>query len=69
MGAAAGSVIPVAGTLTGSIIGFIAGIAMGVSIDALLLKLEENYSREEFKAQILTAIDQQEREFNALISP
>jgi hypothetical protein len=41
---------------------------MGVSMDALLLQLEELYSRDEFKSQIINAIDEQEREFNAMLS-
>ena len=67
-GAAVGSLVPVAGTLTGALIGFTAGVILGVSVDALLLKLEEYYSREEFKLQILNAIDEQEQEFNAMLS-
>jgi hypothetical protein len=52
----------------GSVIGFTVGMVMGVSIDATLLKLEEYYSRDQFKSQILEAIDEQEREFNAMLS-
>lgn len=68
IGAAIGSVVPIAGTAVGAAIGFATGVAMGVAIDAGLLQLEEIYSREEFKAQILEAIDEQEREFNAMLS-
>jgi hypothetical protein len=68
VGAAIGSVVPVAGTITGTVIGFVAGVALGVSIDALLLTLEESYAREDFKAQIINAIDEQEREFKAMMS-
>ena len=68
VGAGIGSVVPVAGTLMGSVIGFTVGMVMGVSIDATLLKLEEYYSRDQFKSQILEAIDEQEREFNAMLS-
>jgi hypothetical protein len=66
-GAAVGSVIPVVGTAVGAVIGFGVGAVIGISTDALLLKLEEHYSRDEFKAQLLQAIDEQEQEFNALL--
>ncbi|MDB4542912.1 hypothetical protein N9241_01575 [bacterium] len=66
VGAAIGSFVPVAGTLVGSAIGFTAGMILGVSIDAALLQLEENYSRAEFKQQIMEAIDEQEAEFDAM---
>jgi len=67
VGAAIGSFVPVAGTLVGSAIGFTAGVILGVSIDAALLQLEENYSRSDFKQQIVEAIDEQEREFYAML--
>lgn len=67
IGAAIGSFVPVAGTAVGMAIGFTVGIALGVSVDALLLMLEEYYSRGEFRAQIIESINEQERDFNALI--
>lgn len=68
IGAGIGSVIPGAGTLIGSAIGLVAGLIMGVSIDAALLELEEYYSRDEFRSQIMEAIDEQEREFSAMLA-
>lgn len=68
IGAGIGSAIPGAGTLIGSAIGFVTGLIMGVSIDAALLELEEHYSRDQFRAQIMEAIDEQEREFDAMIA-
>lgn len=68
VGAVVGSMVPVAGTLVGSVIGFTVGVALGISVDALLLELEEFYAREDFKAQILQSIDEQEREFESLFA-
>jgi phage tail tape-measure protein len=68
LGAAVGSLVPVAGTLVGSAIGFTLGVALGISVDALLLELEELYSRAEFRDQILAAIDDQEAAFDALLT-
>ncbi len=68
LGAAVGSLVPVAGTLVGSAIGFTLGVALGVSVDALLLELEELYSRADFRDQILAAIDDQEAAFDLLLA-
>jgi hypothetical protein len=68
VGAVVGSMVPVAGTLVGSAIGFAVGVVLGISVDALLLELEEFYSREEFRAQILQSIDEQEREFEMMFA-
>ncbi len=63
-GAAVGSVFPGIGTAIGAAIGgIIGGISVGLGIEHLLLKLEEHYSRDEFKAQILEAIDEARFEF------
>lgn len=61
-GAAVGSVIPGPGTAVGAAIGVVTGLAVGVSVDALLLQLEEEWSRDEFRADILDAIASQEQE-------
>lgn len=66
-GAALGSVIPGPGTVAGAAIGIISGLAVGVSVDALLLQLEEEWSREQFRAEILAAINSQEQEMLASI--
>jgi hypothetical protein len=60
-GGAIGSVVPVAGTIAGAAIGAVVGIMVGVGVDALLLRVEESLNREEFRAQILTEIDNEER--------
>ena len=38
--------------------GVIGGISVGLGVEQLLLKLEEHYSRDEFKQQILEAIEE-----------
>jgi len=63
-GAAVGSVFPGVGTAIGAAIGgVLGGISVGLGIEHLLLKLEEHYSRDEFKSQILEAIDEARFEF------
>jgi hypothetical protein len=63
-GAVAGSVFPGIGTAIGAAIGgIIGGISVGLGIEHLLLKLEEHYSRDEFKAQILESIEEARLEF------
>jgi hypothetical protein len=66
VGAAIGSVIPFVGTAAGAIIGgILGGIAVGVSVDKLLIELEEAVNREEFKQEILSAINEARNEFKA----
>ncbi|MCP5246266.1 MAG: hypothetical protein H6937_10140 [Burkholderiales bacterium] len=63
-GAALGSVVPGIGTAIGAALGgIIGGISIGLGVEHLLLKLEEHYSRDEFKQQILEAIDEARLEF------
>jgi phage tail tape-measure protein len=64
-GATAGTVVPGVGTAVGAVIGFIGGLVVGVSVDKLLIELEEAISREEFKKSILSAIDEARVEFKA----
>lgn len=66
-GAVIGSIFPGIGTLIGGVVGAAVGLALGISIDALLLQLESYYSRDDFRNQIIGAIDAQEREFLALL--
>ncbi len=69
IGGAIGSLVPGAGTAAGAVIGGAAGgILMGVGVDYLLLKLEEELSREQFQAEIVAAIDEAETEFMASLS-
>lgn len=63
-GAAIGSVVPGIGTAIGATLGgIVGGVSVGLGVEHLLLKLEEHYSREEFKQQILEAIDEARLEF------
>lgn len=65
-GAAIGSIVPGVGTAAGAIVGGIAGaVAVGVGVDYLLLKLEETWSREGFRQQILASIETQRSAFLA----
>lgn len=64
IGGAIGSVIPGAGTVAGAAVGgVIGGLVVGVSIDKLILELEEHLNRNEFKIKILSAIDEARNEF------
>ena len=51
----------------GAIGGIVGGLAVGISVEALLLMLEEALSREDFKRELLQAIDEARVEFNAEI--
>lgn len=65
-GAAIGSVVPGVGTAVGAVVGGVAGaVAVGVGVDYLLLKLEETWSREDFRQQILASIETQRSAFLA----
>jgi hypothetical protein len=60
VGAAMGSVVPGFGTVVG---GFIGGLIAGVFVDAVLLKLEEVVSRDEFHKEIVSTIVQTREDF------
>ena len=63
-GGAIGSAVPVIGTAVGAAVGgVIGGLAVGVGVDYLILKLEEAWSREEFRQQLLAAIEEQRAAF------
>ena len=67
-GAALGSVVPGAGTAVGAAVGgIVGGLTVGLTVEKLLLMLEESYSREEFKQQILEAIHDEETEFQMIL--
>lgn len=68
-GAALGSFIPGIGTAIGAAIGgIIGGITIGLTVEKLLLMLEEAFSREEFKLQILDAIEEERIEFEKFLN-
>ena len=61
-GAVLGSVVPVVGTVIGGILG---GLVGGVLVDKTLLTLEEALSRDEFKKDILLAIEEARIDFKS----
>ncbi|MGZ0018563.1 hypothetical protein [Nitrosomonas sp. wSCUT-2] len=68
-GAALGSFIPGIGTAIGAVIGgIIGGITIGLTVEKLLLMLEEAFSRDEFKRQILEAIEEERLEFERFLT-
>ena len=62
-GAAGGSLLPGPGTVAGAIGGALFGLGVGVTIDALLLQLEEVLNRDDFKREIVAAIRSARSEF------
>ncbi|MBU0960130.1 MAG: hypothetical protein KKH60_01275, partial [Proteobacteria bacterium] len=63
-GAAVGSLLPVVGTATGAVVGGVIGaVAAGITVDAMLLMLEETLSRETFKQELLNSIEEARAEF------
>ncbi len=63
IGGTLGSVVPVLGTAAGAAIGgAIGGLAVGVGAELLMLKLEEYWSRDEHRDQLIAAIDGAEAE-------
>jgi hypothetical protein len=68
-GMALGSFIPGIGTAIGAAIGgIIGGITIGLTVEKLLLMLEEAFSRDEFKRQILDAIEEERIEFERFLN-
>lgn len=58
IGASVGSVVPVVGTAAGAVVGgFIGGITTWLATDAIVLKLEEIISREDFRHDIIEEIN------------
>jgi hypothetical protein len=69
IGGLLGSVIPVAGTLIGTGVGTFVGIVLGVSVDALLLTVEENLTRDAFRQQIVDSITEARDDFRKSLAP
>ena len=63
IGAAAGSVVPGLGTAVGAVGGAVVGLGAGVAIDGVLLELEEALSRDDFRRELVIAIQEARREF------
>jgi hypothetical protein len=67
-GAAIGSIVPGLGTALGAVVGgMIGGIVVGISVDKALIMVEEAVSREDFRAEILAAIEEARGEFRATL--
>lgn len=65
-GAVIGSVVPGIGTVVGAAVGGIVGaIAVGLTVDKVIIELEELVNREEFRQEILSAIDEARVEFRS----
>ena len=63
VGAGVGSVVPVVGTGIGAVAGgVIGGVGAWFASDYLLVKLEEHISRESFKREILSGVNEQKAE-------
>jgi len=67
-GATIGSLFPVVGTFFGSAVGILSGLFIGVSVDKLMLILEEELSREDFHRDIGRSINEQEAAMISLLS-
>ena len=67
-GAAFGSFFPSIGTFFGSAVGGEVGFAIGVSVDNLMLIVEEELGREDFHRDILRSINEQEAAMISLLS-
>ncbi|MDR0867155.1 MAG: hypothetical protein LBP75_01595 [Planctomycetota bacterium] len=67
VGAAVGSVLPGAGTAVGAGGGLVVGVVGSLVFDKGALLLEKAISRNEYKAEIISVIDEQEREWLALL--
>lgn len=59
LGTAIGSIAPG----IGNIVGFLAGTILGIGVDVLSLKLEEIFNREEYRADIISCIEEERREY------
>ncbi len=66
-GGAAGSIVPGAGTAAGAVAGAVAGAAISVGVDWAALKIDEAQNREEYKSEIVEAIEEERSEVLALV--
>ncbi|MGY6631146.1 MAG: hypothetical protein ACXIUL_09090 [Wenzhouxiangella sp.] len=63
IGGTLGSIVPGVGTAIGAVVGgVVGGVAVGVGAEFLIIKLEELWSREEHRQQLIDAIDRAEAE-------
>ncbi len=59
VGGISGSIIPGIGNVIGAGIGFIIGISVGIAADEIMLKIDESFTREEFKRNILKILEEE----------
>lgn len=70
VGGTLGSVVPVLGTAIGATVGgALGGLAVGVGVDAVLIEVKEALSRDTFRAEIVSGIEDWRRETHALLEP
>lgn len=69
VGAAVGSVAPGVGTAAGAVAGAAVGAAASVGVDYGLLKLDEWQNRDEYRQQIVDAIEQSRSDMLSLLQP
>ncbi len=62
-GAAAGSVVPVVGNFVGGVIGVAGGLVAGFAVDYAIIKVDEAKYRDEFKREIISAINEEHLKF------
>ncbi|MBH49369.1 MAG: hypothetical protein CMG69_01260 [Candidatus Marinimicrobia bacterium] len=68
IGATIGSIIPVVGTAAGAVVGgTVTALIAGVSVEMIMIELEEKMSREDFKKDMLLAIEEAKFEFKQKI--
>jgi hypothetical protein len=68
-GAAIGSIFPGIGTAIGAVAGgIIGGVATGIAIDKVVLLLEEAFSREDFRKELISSIEAARTEFKANVN-
>jgi hypothetical protein len=68
VGAAVGSVVPGPGSAVGAVVGgIIGGVAAGVTVDKMMLMLEESFNREDFKKELISAIEEARKEYRDLV--
>ncbi|MDR1577084.1 MAG: hypothetical protein LBT86_02475 [Deltaproteobacteria bacterium] len=66
-GAGVGSVVPGLGTAVGAVAGFLAGLGASILVDMAWISLDELGHRDEFKAEILKAIEEERSEVLAAL--
>ena len=70
VGGTVGSIVPVTGTIAGAVAGgAIVGLAFGIGADAVLLQLDESMNRDEFRTELVDALNAERQRVLDAISP